>query len=44
MSVAWPRIVPAGVAGSPINAEGVRWYRTFIQALLAAGIKPAVTL
>jgi beta-glucosidase len=44
MSIAWPRIVPQGVAGSPINMAGVAWYRNFITALLQAGIKPSVTL
>lgn len=44
MSISWPRIVPQGVAGSPVNMDGIRWYRRFILALLQAGIKPAVTL
>eukprot|EP00878_Enallax_costatus_P011324 GHUV01011821.1.p1 GENE.GHUV01011821.1~~GHUV01011821.1.p1 ORF type:complete len:464 (+),score=107.99 GHUV01011821.1:1274-2665(+) len=44
MSIAWTRIIPDGVSGSPVNMEGINWYRTFIKALLAAGIKPAVTM
>lgn len=44
MSIAWARIIPGGVAGSPVNAAGVAWYRRFIKALLAAGIRPAVTM
>jgi beta-glucosidase/6-phospho-beta-glucosidase/beta-galactosidase len=44
MSISWPRIIPRGVSGSPVNRAGIRWYRRFIQALLQAGIKPAVTL
>eukprot|EP00879_Flechtneria_rotunda_P021136 GHRR01022267.1.p1 GENE.GHRR01022267.1~~GHRR01022267.1.p1 ORF type:complete len:461 (+),score=105.61 GHRR01022267.1:123-1505(+) len=44
MSIAWTRIVPGGVAGSPVNMAGINWYRTFIKELLASGIKPAVTM
>ncbi|KAF8059426.1 BGLU42 [Scenedesmus sp. PABB004] len=44
LSIAWTRIVPGGLAGSPVNAAGVAWYRTFIKALLDAGIRPAVTM
>jgi beta-glucosidase len=44
LSISWNRIVPQGVAGSPINSAGMLWYRNFITALLQAGIKPAVTL
>ncbi|KIY98128.1 beta-glucosidase [Monoraphidium neglectum] len=43
-SVAWSRIVPSGVAGSPVNAAGVRWYRELVEALLGAGIVPAITM
>ena len=41
-SISWPRIFPAG--GSAPNAAGVRFYNELIDALLAAGIKPWVTL
>lgn len=44
LSVAWTRIIPAGVAGSAVNMAGVNWYRNLIKALLAAGIRPAVTM
>jgi hypothetical protein len=43
-SIAWTRIIPGGVAGSAVNMAGVNWYRTFIKALLEAGIRPAVTM
>jgi hypothetical protein len=43
-SIAWSRIIPGGVAGSAVNMAGVNWYRTFIKALLEAGIRPAVTM
>jgi hypothetical protein len=43
-SIAWTRIIPGGVAGSAVNMAGINWYRTFIQALLEAGIRPAVTM
>jgi beta-glucosidase len=41
-SVAWPRIVPDGV-GTP-NAAGLAFYDRLVDALLAAGIAPVVTL
>eukprot|EP00775_Hariotina_reticulata_P009616 gene9616-9777_t len=44
LSIAWTRIIPQGVEGSPVNMAGVNWYRNLIKALLAAGIKPAVTM
>jgi len=43
-SIAWPRIIPGGVKGSPVNEAGVNWYRQLILALLDAGIEPAVTM
>ncbi|CAE7868570.1 BGLU4 [Symbiodinium microadriaticum] len=43
-SIAWPRIFPTGSATGEPNAEGVRWYNTFLDELLAAGIQPYVTL
>ncbi|HVZ64647.1 MAG TPA: GH1 family beta-glucosidase [Lacunisphaera sp.] len=42
MSVAWPRIQPAGT-GKP-NAKGLAFYDRLIDGLLAAGITPWVTL
>ncbi|GBF91257.1 beta-glucosidase [Raphidocelis subcapitata] len=44
MSIAWARIVPSGLAGSPVNPAGVAFYRTLITELLKAGIVPAVTM
>jgi len=42
LSIAWPRIVPDG-HGS-INAKGVDFYHRLLDALLAEGITPWVTL
>jgi beta-glucosidase len=42
LSVAWPRIQPSGV-GKP-NAAGLDFYDRLVDALLAAGITPWVTL
>ena len=41
-SIAWPRIQPAG-KGAP-NANGLAHYGRFVDALLAAGIRPLPTL
>ena len=41
-SIAWPRIFPAGVGAA--NPAGLAWYDRFVDALLAAGIEPYVTL
>lgn len=42
LSIAWPRIFPQG-RGAP-NPQGIDYYNRVIDALLAAGIEPAVTL
>lgn len=42
LSIAWPRIQPSGV-GRP-NAAGLDFYDRLVDALLAAGITPWVTL
>ncbi|MET9497990.1 GH1 family beta-glucosidase [Streptomyces sp. NPDC006552] len=42
LSVAWPRIVPGG--GGQVNAKGLDFYDQLIDALLAQGITPSVTL
>ena len=42
LSIAWPRIRPTGVG--PVNPAGLAFYSELIDHLLAAGIKPAVTL
>jgi beta-glucosidase len=41
-STAWPRILPKG-RGRP-NARGLDFYESLVDALLAAGIAPALTL
>ncbi|GIF77708.1 GH1 family beta-glucosidase [Asanoa siamensis] len=41
-SVAWPRIKPDG--GGPVNPRGLDFYDRLVDALLAAGIEPMVTL
>lgn len=41
-SIAWPRIIPDG--NGPVNMLAVEHYKTFIQDLKLAGIKPMVTL
>jgi len=41
-SVAWPRILPDG--GTHINQVGLDWYDRLVDALLAAGIDPWLTL
>jgi beta-glucosidase len=41
-SIAWPRVQPSG--RGPINEGGLGFYDRLVDALLAAGIAPAVTL
>lgn len=41
-SVSWPRIVPDGTG--PVNPKGLDFYDRLVDALLAAGIAPYVTL
>ena len=41
-SVAWPRILPGGRGA--VNAAGLDFYDRLVDALLAAGIRPYVTL
>jgi beta-glucosidase len=45
-SVAWPRITPqvGPERLGPVNAEGLAFYSDLVDALLANGISPAVTL
>ena len=43
-SISWPRIFPTGSATGEPNPEAVKWYDTFIDELLAAGMEPYVTL
>ncbi|MGQ4387729.1 GH1 family beta-glucosidase [Streptomyces sp. SAS_270] len=42
MSIAWPRVVPGG--DGPVNAKGLDFYDRVVDALLAAGITPSVTV
>ena len=41
-SIAWPRVLPEGVG--PPNGRGYEFYDRLVDALLAAGIEPWVTL
>jgi beta-glucosidase len=41
-SVSWPRIQPTG--SGPVNQAGLDWYKRFVDGLLDAGIRPAITL
>ncbi|PYH93545.1 beta-glucosidase [Aspergillus ellipticus CBS 707.79] len=43
-SISWPRIVPFGEAGSPINTLGLQHYDDVINACLEYGVTPIVTL
>ncbi|XP_048237315.1 uncharacterized protein LOC124113782 [Haliotis rufescens] len=42
-SIAWPRIFPDGTKES-VNKLGIQYYHRLLDALLAAGIEPMVTL
>lgn len=44
MSISWSRLIPEGVAGSPVNPEAVKFYNSVFDELKKAGIEPAVTL
>lgn len=41
-SIAWPRIIPDGIGA--VNEAGLDFYERLVDALLAAGIEPYVTL
>lgn len=41
-SIAWPRILPAGTGA--VNDKGLDFYKRYVDALLAAGIRPSCTL
>ncbi|RKE23619.1 GH1 family beta-glucosidase [Streptomyces sp. TLI_171] len=41
-SIAWPRVQPTG--SGPANRKGLDFYSRLVDAVLAAGIEPAVTL
>lgn len=42
MSIAWPRIMPAGTGA--VNEAGLAYYERLVDALLAAGVTPWITL
>ncbi|KDQ22429.1 glycoside hydrolase family 1 protein [Pleurotus ostreatus PC15] len=43
-SISWSRIIPLGGRADPVNEEGIKHYRTLIEALVKEGITPFVTL
>ena len=43
-SIAWSRILPFALPGTPVNQAGLDHYRDVIDTVLAAGMIPAVTL
>ncbi|KAF8240408.1 glycoside hydrolase family 1 protein [Tricholoma matsutake] len=43
-SISWPRIIPLGSRDDPINPQGIQFYSSLIDGLLAHGITPFVTL
>ncbi len=43
-SIAWPRILPAGTRAGGVNDAGLTYYDRLVDALLAKGIAPNVTL
>eukprot|EP00775_Hariotina_reticulata_P011794 gene11794-11939_t len=44
LSLSWNRIIPGGFKGSPVNPEGIKFYKQLLTGLLAEGIQPMVTL
>jgi len=43
-SIAWPRIVPTGIYEDGVNSEGVEFYHSLIDEILAHGITPVITM
>jgi len=43
-SIAWSRIIPLGGRNDPINEAGIAFYNKLIDALIARGIQPWITL
>ncbi|KAL6298950.1 beta-glucosidase 1B [Sparassis latifolia] len=43
-SIAWSRIIPLGGRNDPVNEQGIQFYSNLIDALLARGIVPFVTI
>ena len=43
-SIPWTRVVPFGIAGSPVNTEALDHYDDLINTAIAKGITPIVTI
>lgn len=43
-SIAWSRVVPFGLAGTPINTQALKHYDDLINTCLEYGVTPVVTL
>lgn len=43
-SISWSRMIPLGGRSDPLNEAGIAFYVRYVDALLAAGITPFVTL
>ncbi len=41
-SIAWSRVIPLGGRDDPVNEEGIRWYKNFVDELVKEGIVPFV--
>jgi len=37
-------VLPQGVAGSPVNPEGIAFYNKLIDSMIANGVKPYATI
>ncbi|BEJ12828.1 hypothetical protein CspHIS471_0300020 [Cutaneotrichosporon sp. HIS471] len=43
-SISWPRVKPLGGKDDPVNEKGIEYYSNLVDALLAEGITPFVTI
>ncbi|KAJ3659573.1 hypothetical protein Zmor_011256 [Zophobas morio] len=43
-SLSWSRLIPLGLAGSPVNQAGIDYYKNLIQELVNNNIEPLVTI